>query len=454
VWCPECGAEYLPGFERCVACDVRLIDSPVSIEPDVTVSSDAGEISADMPGSSHDPSREWLKHPREIRARHREERYQLAEEALTHQVAAEHSVADADFTSFKAFYKANEARRGDDVALRRFTDGEVVWSVCWLPRTSEVAAFSVAWSDARWHTSTSVSEGYDGIHAGLSTERVPELVVVLGRAPSSDNAGALVGAAPDLRSMRAALQSVPVPDPKMSYVIVTRRSCLRDDLRYYKVFVDGGERDRIKPTQSAIVGVTAGTHVLQVKLDRWFTSRKVSFVSQDGADCSFECGSWGPVWRPHDYIGLRRRTESSTRAEEQPQSEPSRAARVLTSLQVLASLALMLIILGVGAVRLASDIAHRPKLVRPSALAIVGDGTTGETCTEWRYVLADAQKRALAGDFLTGLRSFTPSSPPSGRQISAMVTAVNTACTSEPETTSVDEAMTLEYASKLTFYGP
>jgi hypothetical protein len=151
-----------------------------------------------------------LAHPRATHVRHQQERYRLSEEALVHHDAVERLIADAEFQTFHAFYEQNEARRGDDIALVRFADGEIVWSVCWLPRTSEVAAFAVAWTETRWHENVRATQSFVGVQAGLSPEPIPELVFVLGHAETSDRAGSAIEASNrDLASIRAVLATAP-----------------------------------------------------------------------------------------------------------------------------------------------------------------------------------------------------------------------------------------------------
>jgi hypothetical protein len=188
---------------------VQLADAPVSTDSDITGVGPV-ECPDDGPRLSHDPLREWLAHPRATSARHRQERERLSEEALVHHRSVERILAEADFESFHAFYERNEARRGDDIALARFADGELIWSVCWLPRTTEVVAFAVAWAETRWHENVRVTESFMAVQTGLSPERIPELVFVLGHAETSDRAGSAIEATNrDLASIRAALASAP-----------------------------------------------------------------------------------------------------------------------------------------------------------------------------------------------------------------------------------------------------
>ena len=37
-YCPNCGAEYRPGFDRCSDCDVALVDEPLTPEEDLNAS--------------------------------------------------------------------------------------------------------------------------------------------------------------------------------------------------------------------------------------------------------------------------------------------------------------------------------------------------------------------------------------------------------------------------------
>ena len=87
----------------------------------------------------------------------------------------------ADYESFDDFY-ANVHRRGDDVRLGEIVDGEYRWRIIWLPRTYEVAAFAVFWTDEHLH----VQPGTDGEGPALGPipMAVPTLVNVLGTAES------------------------------------------------------------------------------------------------------------------------------------------------------------------------------------------------------------------------------------------------------------------------------
>jgi hypothetical protein len=100
----------------------------------------------------------------------------------------ERAIAEADYQSAKEFYRANEARRGDDVALVDLADGELVWEISWIPRTYEVVGFSIAWTDERWHAAglTGGGDGQSGPggYMGVGPQRIPQLVVVLGQASS------------------------------------------------------------------------------------------------------------------------------------------------------------------------------------------------------------------------------------------------------------------------------
>ncbi len=91
----------------------------------------------------------------------------------------------ADYESFDDFY-ANVHRRGDDVRLGEIVDGEYRWRIIWLPRTNEVAAFAVFWTDEHLH----LQPGTDGEGPALGPipMAVPTLVNVLGTAESAESA--------------------------------------------------------------------------------------------------------------------------------------------------------------------------------------------------------------------------------------------------------------------------
>jgi hypothetical protein len=86
-----------------------------------------------------------------------------------------------DFESFASFYTSNPLRRGDDVAIGHLDDEGYRWDLAWLPRTQEVAAFCVGWSNERAHIHTSA----EGV---IQLSATPGFVRVLGTAFSSEEA--------------------------------------------------------------------------------------------------------------------------------------------------------------------------------------------------------------------------------------------------------------------------
>jgi hypothetical protein len=149
----------------------------------------------------------WLTHPGEARQKRKEERAWWNARWTAHQAVIEQAVQQADYTSFESFYTADERRRGDDVTLGEVVDGELLWAICWLPATAEVAAFSVAWRDERWHrvlVASGSAETGTG-HADLGATAIPELVMVLGTALPRSSADIKISSETTLRALRDSL---------------------------------------------------------------------------------------------------------------------------------------------------------------------------------------------------------------------------------------------------------
>ena len=91
--------------------------------------------------------------------------------------------------------------------LGELSDGEFRCAVSWLPKTTEVAAFVIGWSDERAHRNVIPTMGSESgtSWVALGTERIPELVYVLGRAPSVEEAQHRMGSAASLEAIRRAL---------------------------------------------------------------------------------------------------------------------------------------------------------------------------------------------------------------------------------------------------------
>ena len=113
----------------------------------------------------------------------------------------------ADYESFDDFY-ANVHRRGDDVRLGEIVDGEYRWRIIWLPRTYEVAAFAVFWTDEHLH----LQPGTDGEGPALGPipMAVPTLVNVLGTAECAEAAqrGIEASGRASLDALRTELQRI------------------------------------------------------------------------------------------------------------------------------------------------------------------------------------------------------------------------------------------------------
>ncbi len=103
-----------------------------------------------------------------------------------------------DYESFASFYDSNPLRRGDDVAIGHLDDQGFQWDVSWLPRTQEVAAFCVGWSEEREHLHT----GATGLTQLFAT---PGLVRVLGTAFSSEEAKDRIAGHCAIADIRSAL---------------------------------------------------------------------------------------------------------------------------------------------------------------------------------------------------------------------------------------------------------
>jgi hypothetical protein len=129
------------------------------------------------------------------------------ERELEHSRAVEHVASRADFRSYRAFYD-DRRRRGEDEHVGQVVDGEFRWTVHWIPGSSEVVAFAASWTEPQWHQTIEVTgsadSGPNGL-VGVGVAPVPELVLVLGRAPSADYARELLLPHSTLASIRAAL---------------------------------------------------------------------------------------------------------------------------------------------------------------------------------------------------------------------------------------------------------
>jgi hypothetical protein len=127
-----------------------------------------------------------------------------------HELLVERVIAGADFHSWREFYDGDVRRRGKEITLEEFVDGEFCWRVIWFP-TTEVVAWPYRWRDERWHLATSGGPG--GRTSPSSMVNVPaplpELIFLLGH---SERAGAgirRVGEDATLTEPRAALALLP-----------------------------------------------------------------------------------------------------------------------------------------------------------------------------------------------------------------------------------------------------
>jgi hypothetical protein len=98
-------------------------------------------------------------------------------------------------------------------------------------------------------------------------------------------------------------QSVRVAE--LSHLVITRRTH-ENDAWTFQVWVDGELRDRIgRGNLGSIVRVSPGQHILQLKINRFFKSREMSFVAETGKDAKFDCVFEGSLRHPLEMIQLR-----------------------------------------------------------------------------------------------------------------------------------------------------
>jgi hypothetical protein len=103
-----------------------------------------------------------------------------------------------DYESFDSFYASDPTRRGDDVAIGQLEDDGYRWDLRWLPRTFEVVAFCVGWTNESAHL---YADRVDQPHF----DKPPELVHVLGRAATAADASQRVLGNVTIESVKAAL---------------------------------------------------------------------------------------------------------------------------------------------------------------------------------------------------------------------------------------------------------
>ena len=143
----------------------------------------------------------WLNRRRRRRAARAAGKAELAR----HDALVGDAIARADFTDIAKFYRADERRRGDDETVGEVADGELLWSIGWLPGTGEVVAFAHAWADERAHRWV-FNGGDSGSAAELGSVSVPQLVNVLGTAVSAEIAWAALEGAAGLEGVAAHLR--------------------------------------------------------------------------------------------------------------------------------------------------------------------------------------------------------------------------------------------------------
>ncbi len=76
----------------------------------------------------------------------------------------------------------------------------------------------------------------------------------------------------------------------MSTLIIRRKHVpLRDRLRDYVIVVDGREVARVADGADVHIPVTAGRHVVQLKID-WCSSNSMDITVDTGSETMLECG--------------------------------------------------------------------------------------------------------------------------------------------------------------------
>jgi hypothetical protein len=145
----------------------------------------------------------WWSQRRELAAH----RHDVQSHEGEHAARVQQLIESADFRSWSSFYTANEARRGDDVLIKVVTDDELRWNVCWLPRTTEIAAFATEWVRPALHRMRyrGTLDGDGGKVVVTAAAAVPQIVELVGRSASIEEARVRLGYALTIEDCRTAL---------------------------------------------------------------------------------------------------------------------------------------------------------------------------------------------------------------------------------------------------------
>jgi hypothetical protein len=147
----------------------------------------------------------WRRHKDHAAERARWEAQIRADEAAFEAMSV-------DYRSWYSFYNADDLRhRGDEVTVCDVEDGELVWRITWCA-TTEVIAWPRRWCDESSHPGIVASGAGDsaGNVVGIGPQPIPELISVVGRAATPDEARGRLRTASNLRDVRASL-SAPAP---------------------------------------------------------------------------------------------------------------------------------------------------------------------------------------------------------------------------------------------------
>jgi hypothetical protein len=145
----------------------------------------------------------WQRHHDKEASRDRVEAQWRADQAMF-------GALDVDYRSWKTFYEADDARRtGTEVTLCDVEDGELAWRITWFT-TTEVVAWARRWRDEASHPGVVKRPGGPSEHphpvaVGIGPESIPELISLIGRAATTEEARHRLAAASSLADARAAL---------------------------------------------------------------------------------------------------------------------------------------------------------------------------------------------------------------------------------------------------------
>jgi hypothetical protein len=105
----------------------------------------------------------------------------------------------------------------------------------------------------------------------------------------------------------------PTPSPTTVVEVYRDSGWYRDGMREYRVLIDRAEVGRIRPGQTLAIGVDAGQHTIQARID-WASSRALDVDIAEGNLLRLRCrpssgallGLWVALLRPRSYIRLER----------------------------------------------------------------------------------------------------------------------------------------------------